>query len=129
MKTNPDRKMYMGIGKFMLPIPLFISNKGLEKGVSGAEAKAGQLSDEERKVHHYVVERMPTAEMPLSIELLSDELGIPEETVAKIIEKLEGLKTFLYRSNGKEIDWAYPLSLDNTGHRMTVNTGESFNAA
>ena len=129
MKADQNRKMYMGIGEFMLPIPLFISNKGLEKGVSGAKAKAGHLSEEERKVHHYVVERMSTAKEPLTIELLSDELGIPVETVEKIIDKLEGLKTFLYRSNGTGIDWAYPLSLDNTGHKMTVNTGENFNAA
>jgi hypothetical protein len=129
MKTNQDRKMFMGIGKFMLPIPLMISNRGLEKGVSGAKAKAGLLSEEERRVHYFVVKKMAVAREPITAELISEELGISLEKVEKIIDKLEGLKTFMYRSDGKGINWAYPLSLENTGHRMTVSTGEEFSAA
>ena len=129
MKTNPDRKMFMGIGKFMLPIPLMISNRGLEKGVSGAKTKAGLLSEEERRVHHFVVKKMAVVKEPITAELISEQLGISLEKVEKIIDKLEGLKTFLYRSDGKGINWAYPLSLDNTGHRMTASTGERFFAA
>ena len=129
MKINPNRKMFMGIGKFMVPIPLVISNKGLEKGVSGAKAKAGLLSEEEQRVHHFVVKKMAVANEPITAELISEELAIPLEKIGKIIDKLEGLKTFLYRSDGKGINWAYPLSLDNTGHKMTVSTGEEFSAA
>lgn len=129
MKINPERKMYMGIGKFMVPIPLVISNKGLEKGVSGAKAKAELLSEEERKVHYFVVKKMAGAKEPITAELAGEELGMPLERVEKIIDKLEGLKTFLYRSDGKGINWAYPLSLDDTGHKMTASSGEQFSAA
>ena len=129
MKINQDRKMYMGIGKFMVPIPLVISNRGLEKGVSGAKAKAGLLSEEEKRVHHFVVKKMAVVEEPIKVELVAEETGLPEEEVKKAIDKLESLKTFLYRSDGKGINWAYPLSLDDTGHRMTVSTGEQFSAA
>jgi hypothetical protein len=129
MKTNTDRKMYLGIGKFMLPIPLVISNKGLEKGVLGAGEKAQLLSYEERRIHHFIVKKMAVAKEPITAELISDELGISLETVEKTIDKLEGLKTFLYRSDGKGINWAYPLSLANTGHQMAASTGERFFAA
>ena len=129
MKINQGRKMFMGIGSFMVPIPLVISKRGLEKGVSGAKAKAGLLSEEERRVHHFVVKKMAVANGPITAELISEELGISLEKVGKIIDKLEDLKTFLYRSDGKGINWAYPLSLENTGHKMTVSTGEEFSAA
>ena len=129
MKTDTDRKMFMGIGRFMVPIPLAISNRGLQKGVSGAEVKAQCLTDEERRVHHFVVRKMASVEEPIKAELVAKETGLPVGEVERAIEKLESLKTFLYRSDGKGIDWAYPLSLDDTGHRMTVSTGESFNAA
>ena len=129
MKINPDRKMYIGIGKFMVPVPLVISNRGLEKAVSGAKAKARLLSEEERRVHHFVVKKMAVAKEPITAELISQELGISLEKVEKIIDKLEGLKTFVYRSDGKGINWAYPLSLENTSHRMTASTGEEFSAA
>ncbi|CAB5081802.1 hypothetical protein D3OALGA1CA_260 [Olavius algarvensis associated proteobacterium Delta 3] len=42
---------------------------------------------------------------------------------------LENLKTFIYRSDGEGINWAYPLSLENTGFRMTASSGEQFFAA
>ena len=84
MKINPDRKMYMGIGKFMVPVPLVISNRGLEKGVSGAKAKARLLSEEERRVHHFVVKKMAVAKESITAELISEELGISLEKVEKI---------------------------------------------
>ncbi len=129
MKTNQDRKMYMGIGRFMIPIPQVISNRGLEKGASGARAKAELLSEEERKVHHFVVKKMAVAKEPITAELVSEELGMSVSKVEKIISKLEGLKTFLYRSDGMGITWAYPLSLDNTGHEISASTSERFFAA
>ena len=129
MKTNMVRKMYMGIGRFMIPIPQVVSNRGLEKGASGARAKAELLSEEERRVHYFVVKKMAVAKEPITAELVGEELGIPVNRVEKTIDKLEGLKTFLYRSDGKGINWAYPFSLENTGHKMTAPTGEQFFAA
>lgn len=129
MKNNVERKLYMGVGRFMIPIPLAISNRGLGKGVSGAKAKAELLSDEERKVHYFIVGKMAVAKEPITAELVGEELGIQVDRVERIIDKLEELKTFLYRSDGKGINWAYPLSLDNTGHKMTTSTGERFFAA
>ena len=129
MKTNQDRKMLMGIGRFMIPIPQVISNRGLEKGASGARAKAELLSEEERQVHYFVVKKMAVAKEPITAELVSEELGIEVNRVEEIIDKLEGMKTFLYRSDSKGITWAYPLSLDNTGHEITASTGERFFAA
>ena len=45
------------------------------------------------------------------------------------IDKLEEMKTFLFRTRGQGIDWAYPISLEDTGHEMRCSTGERFNAA
>ena len=52
-----------------------------------------------------------------------------EQQKKEIIAKLEEMKTFLFREDGKGINWAYPLSLENTGCRMTASTGEQFFAA
>ena len=63
------------------------------------------------------------------MRVIAGELGMPDDQVLEIINKLESLKTFIYRSDGKGIDWAYPLSLENTGFRMTAASGERFFAA
>ena len=59
MKTDMKRKMYMGVWRFMLPLPRMISAKGLKRGVSGAKTKADLLSKEERKVHNLHAHLMP----------------------------------------------------------------------
>ena len=121
--------MYMGIGSFMIPIPQFISARGLRKGVSGAKAKSDLLSEEERRVHHFIVKEMATARQPITPELIGEELDLPVSNVGKIIDKLEIMKIFLYRSDGAGINWAYPFSLENTGHKMILSAGEQFFAA
>ena len=129
MKTAVERKMFMGIGGFMVPIPRVVSDKGLGKGVAGAKAKAARLSEDERKVHHFIVKTMAVVTESITARLVSEELGLELGMVENTIDKLEKMKTFLYRSDGPGIDWAYPLSLDNTGHRMKASTGERFFAA
>ncbi len=129
MNTNLKRRMLMGVGKFMIPIPWVIASKGLGKGTAGARAKADLLSPEERKIHHFIISRMAGTKTPLTAEQVGSELDLPVDRVAATIDKLEELKTYLYRSDGKGINWAYPLSLEDTGHQMTGSTGERFFAA
>jgi len=129
MRIAVKRKLLMGIGGFMIPIPGMIAAKGLEKGLEGIKARAALLSEEERRIHHFIVQKMAVVQEPIMAELVSEELDLGLEMVGNTIDKLEDMKTFVYRSDGPGIDWAYPLSLDNTGHRMTANTGERFFAA
>jgi hypothetical protein len=129
MNLNEKRKMLMGIGSFMIPIPGKVAAMGLEKGLEGIKARAALLSTEEQQIHHFIVRKMAVVTEPITAQLVSEELGMDLEMVVNTIDKLEDMKTFVYRSDGPGIDWAYPLSLDNTGHRMTASTGERFFAA
>ena len=124
-----ENKLYMGFKGFMMRIPPLLSNKGAKKGENGARANAARLSKEERRVHHFIVMKMAVVKDPITTELIAAELGMPNDQVNEIINKLENLKTFIYRSDGKGINWAYPLSLENTGFRMTASSGEQFFAA
>jgi hypothetical protein len=129
MKNDLKHKLYMGFRGFLMRIPPLLSEKGAKKGEKGAKANADCLSKEERKVHHFIVMKMAVVKDPITPELISNELNIPNETVHQIINKLENLKTFIYRSDSKGINWAYPLSLENTGFKMTASSGEQFFAA
>jgi len=113
----------------MMRIPPLLSDKGARKGEKGAKANADSLSKEERRVHHFIVKKMAVVKNPITAELIAGEIGMPIDKVHEIINKLENLKTFIYRSDGKGINWAYPLSLENTGFRMTASSGEQFFAA
>ncbi|KPA15538.1 hypothetical protein MHK_004252 [Candidatus Magnetomorum sp. HK-1] len=129
MEQNVKHKLYMGYKGFMLPIPQVLSKKGAQKGEKGARANANSLTDLERRVHHFIVLKMVKAKEPIISDVIADEMKIPLDHVCSIIDKLENLKTFIYRSDGKGIDWAYPLSLDNTDFLMTSSSGDTFFAA
>jgi hypothetical protein len=129
MRNDLKHKLYMGFRGFMIRIPPLLSEKGAKKGEKGAKANADCLTKEERRVHHFIVMKMAVVKDPITSELIANELDISAKIVHKIIDKLENLKTFIYRSDGKGIDWAYPLSLKNTGFRMTASSGEQFFAA
>ena len=129
MDESMKYKLYMGYKGIMLPIPPVLSENGSQKGEKGARANAEILTDLERQVHHFVVIRMVNAKEPTTPEMIPDEMKIPSEQISSIIDKLENLKTFIFRSDGKGIDWAFPLSLDNTGFWMTSSSGEEFFAA
>ena len=129
MKNDLKHKLYMGFRGFMMRIPPLLSDKGRKKGEKGVKANAACLSKEERRVHHFIVMKMAVVKDPITAELIAGELGMLFDRVLEIIDKLESLKTFIYRDDGKGINWAYPLSLENTGFRITASSGEQFFAA
>ena len=129
MKNELKHKLYVGFRGFMMRIPPWLAAKGSKKGEKGAKANADRLSKEERRVHHFIVMKMAVAKDPITTEVIANELRMPNDQVHEIISKLENLKTFIYRSDGKGINWAYPFSLENTGFRITSSSGEQFFAA
>jgi len=129
MKNDLKHKLYVGFRGFMMRIPPRLAAKGSKKGEKGAKANADRISIEERRVHHFIVMKMAVVKDPITAEVIANELRMPNDQVHEIINKLENLKTFIYRGDGKGINWAYPLSLENTGFRMTASSGEQFFAA
>jgi hypothetical protein len=129
MENDQRHKLYVGFRGFMMRIPPRIAAKVSKKGEKGARANADRLSKEERSVHHFIVIKMAVVKDPVTAEMIANELGMPNDQIHEIINKLENLKTFIYRDDGKGINWAYPFSLENTGFRMTASSGEQFFAA
>jgi hypothetical protein len=129
MKNDLKHKLYMGFRGVMMRIPPLLSEKGAKRSESGAKANADSLSKEERRVHHFIVLKMAVVKDPITTASIAGELRMPEDRVHQIVDKLENLKTFIYRDDGKGINWAYPLSLEDTGFRMTAASGEQFFAA
>ncbi len=129
MRNDLKHKLYMGFRGFRMRIPLLLSRIGTKKGAKGAKENADCLSKEEQRVHHFIVMKMAVVKDPITADLIAKELEMPNDQVHQIINKLENLKTFVYRSDGKGINWAYPLSLENTGFRMIGSSGENFFAA
>ena len=129
MRTDLKRKVFIGIGRFMIPLPLALINIAIRRTADAICRKTVDVSEEERRVHRFVVMTMTETNEPVTAEHIAAKLDMPLDRVRHIVDKLEGLKVFFYRYDSQGINWAYPLSFEDTGHKMTASTGEQCFAA
>lgn len=122
-------KLMLGLWRYIINVPPFLWEKGIEQGRRKFEKENGSMSEEKRLVHHFVVRELPRKVKPLSPELISDELGIPIDRIKATLDYLEKRMTFLYRNKDGDVLWAYPVTVAKTPHRITFNTGEQLYAA
>ena len=119
----------IGLWKFTLPLPPFIINKVVYEGAQRSKQKVRQFSRGKKAVHHFVVRELAIKGESLSLDLIAKGLDMPLNEVALLVNELEQDKTFLYRKGSDRINWAYPVTVDDTPHQITFSTGERINAA
>ena len=129
--TGKSLKGHVRVGLWgtTLPIPAFIINKLISSGIKKAKRNVQRFSEDKKNIHHFVVRELPKVGRPISLDYISDNLKISPEKVERLVNELENEKTFLYRNNSDEINWAYPVTVDKTPHRVIFSTGEQVNAA
>ena len=127
--TKIEGAVRIGFWNLSLPVPAFFINREVGAGIKRAQKKVRQFSSEKRAVHHYVVRELPRQGEPLALESIARGLELPLEKVTRLVAELEQAKTFLYRKNSERIDWAYPVTVDDTPHNVIFSTGEQVNAA
>ncbi len=125
-----DRIM-LGLWKYMLGVPPFIMDmkKQVTRGKTRYEAAMGFMTDDHRRVHHFVVRELPSAGKPLSPEFIAGKLGLSCDRVVFVLGDLEKHMTFLFRNKQGEVTWAYPVTIDKTPHHLTFSSGEKVYAA
>ena len=129
MKADSKRKVFIGIGRFMLPLPLALIKKAIRDMADAICETTVDVSEEERSLHRFVVKTMTETNEPVAAEYIADKLDMPLDRVKDIVDKLEEMKVFFYRYNSQGINWAYPVTAENVVHKMAFSTGEQCNAA
>jgi hypothetical protein len=124
-----NNKMLMGIWKAIIPVPQVMWQGVVSKSARESIARLGFMSEEHHLVRDYVVLEIPRAGGPLSPQHIVAGTGLPEGRVAEILDDLEKNMTFLYRGDGVNVSWAYPVTADRTPHHLTFSTGETVHAA
>lgn len=122
-------RLMLGLWRYIINVPPFLWEKQIASGKRKLEQEHGSLSEECRKIHHYVVRELPINGMPLSPNSIADSLGLSVDRVVAALDHLEKRMTFLYRNQDGDVLWAYPVTVDKTPHRITFDTGENLYAA
>ncbi len=125
MKNN----LLLGIWRHLFPVPSAIWQKQVAEKAEHTRAHLAFMSPDHHRVRNLVVRELPRVGKPLAPEWIARELNLPLENVVTLLDDLERRLTFLFRNSEGAVAWAYPVTVDETPHRITLSTGEKIFAA
>ena len=117
-------RLLLGLGRHMIPIPRGLWWRAVQAGARKSRAGLDFMSDDHHRVRDFVVTELPRHGAPLPPEAISEALGLARPRVESILNELERHLTFLFRSKGDAVTWAYPVTVDETPHHARFSTGE-----
>ena len=119
----------LGIGRHIVPVPPAIWRREVDSSAHRTLHHLDWLTAEHRRVHYHVVRELPRAGRPLAPEEIAAAVDLPLARVQAILDDLEKHMTFLFRNAQGAVEWAYPVTVAPTPHRVTFSTGEQIHAA
>ncbi len=122
-------KLLLGIWQYMVSIPRFVWQRQIARTAQKIEAGLGFMSKEHHIVRNFAVGELPCAGETLSPGLIAQKLNLPVARVNVILDDLEKHLTFLFRNEQGAVAWAYPVTVNNTPHRVAFSTGEVLHSA
>ena len=124
-----EDNLLLGVWRYLLPVPRKLWRKQIAQNSGKARAGLGFMTTEHHLIRNFVVIELPRQGKPLSPEFIAQNLDLPVERVVDILDDLEKHMTFLFRSRGNAVTWAYPVTVDQTPHKVTFSSGEKLYAA
>jgi hypothetical protein len=113
----------------MFRLPAAIWKRNVRSEAHRAAARLEFMGPDHHRIRNFVVAELPRAQQPLSPEAIAEDVVLETERVGEILDELETQLMFLYRRDGRNVDWAYPVTAEKTPHRVTFDNGERFFAA
>jgi hypothetical protein len=124
-----EERILLAQGESITEIP----RKDWEAGLAAVPAHVAEglafMTGDHHRVRDFVVRELPRAGAPLTPVFIARGLGLEEAQVIPLLEELERHRTFLFRNPAGAVAWAYPLTVDETPHRVSFSTGERLYAA
>lgn len=87
------------------------------------------MTEDHHRVRYFVVRELPRLGKPITPEVIAAALGLPLERTNTILDQLEERLFFHVRDEDGAVNWAFPVTAEETPHRLVFNTGERLYAA
>lgn len=87
------------------------------------------MSRDHHTVRDFVVREMPRQSRPLSPLQIASVTALDLRRVSSILSELEKNLFFLVRDPEGNVNWAFPVTVDQTAHRLSFSTGEKIYGA
>ena len=123
------KKVLLGFRRLMLPVPWGLFRRLLPRMAGKTRRVLGGLNHEHRQVHHFVVRELPRLATPMPPDFIAENLEMNVDQVVEILDELERRLIYLFRPDGRDVVWAYPITAEPTPHRLAFSSGERLWAA
>ena len=121
-------RILLGVGQRMVPVPEWLFRPMVMRDAKKL-ARRPNLRPDQRRVQHFAVREIPRRREAIAPEVFARELELPLDKVKQILDELELGMTFLCRRGGEDVNWAYPVTADETPHQVRIDGGAAFSAA
>lgn len=119
----------MGRGDTIRSLPQADWERELSSAPEAIRPRLAFMTKEHHRVRDFVVRELPRLGKPISSDAIAEALGISRARTAAIVEELERNLFFLVRRGGEDVSWAFPVTVEDTGHHLVFSTGERLDAA
>jgi len=119
----------LGQGRQIIEHPWESWARHLDAASEHGKARLSFMSEAHHRVRYFVVRELPYIGRPIEPALIAEELKLPLDQVKTILDELEQNLFFLFRNEQGAVAWAYPVTVDETPHHLTFDTGEQLYAA
>ena len=82
------------------------------------------MTEEHHRVRRFAVSELPRLGRPISPRVIADGLGLPVGRTSEILAELEENLFYLVRNKSGDVEWAFPVTVAETPHRLVFSTGE-----
>ncbi len=114
----------LGRGHQIKSIPREIWQTHLSQLPQHGHEWLGFMTKEHHQVRYFAVKELPRVGKPLEPEYIAQGVNLPLGRVNSILDELEKHLTFLVRNDAGAVSWAYPVTVDQTPHKLTFKSGE-----
>ena len=121
--------LLVGVWRHLLRLPPAVGRRRIAQLAQRARTEVDALPAAHREVHRFVVRELPRFGQPMPPDAIANRLEIPLERVTEILADLEARKGFLFRNDDGAVAWAYPVTAEQTPHRIRFTSGETLYAA
>ncbi|MCB2188390.1 MAG: hypothetical protein KQJ78_18370 [Deltaproteobacteria bacterium] len=120
---------HLGWRRKFLPLPTSLLRRRTQSAVRKLEAYLGFMTPEHHQVRNFIVLELPRRDTPLPPEEIAARLDLPPARVAAILDDLASHMFFVARDAAGAVIWAYPVTVEETPHRVSFASGEQTFAA
>lgn len=110
----------------MIRVPAVVWKRNVRSEARRSAARLEFMGPVHHLVRNFVVTELPRSGRPLNPQTIAAGLGLETDVVGETLDELEAHLTFLYRSDGNNVDWAYPVTAEETPHKVTFDSGDRF---